>query len=172
MKRFFLILVVLTLLIPSAVHAQGNDPWSEVFQPDGNLNPNLIDLGVTTDHPDWMSVNLPFGQSIDLDANYHRYQTPSGNIVVLPSASTLFFMAMNPQESGLTSSYGSLGNGYGSLITFLGLVAGNNLDWNRVQADHPEYTSPDQFWGAVLNGQARCVDLFLRLGIYHQLCCR
>ena len=58
MKRFFLILVVLILLIPSDVHAQGTDPWSEVFQPDGSLNPNLIDLGVTTDHPDWMSVNL------------------------------------------------------------------------------------------------------------------
>ena len=153
MKRFFLILVVLTLLIPSTVYAQGTDPWSEVFQPDGNLNPDLIDLGVTTDHPDWMSIELPFGQSIDLDANYHRYQTPSGNIVVLPSASTLFFMAMNPQESGLTGSYGSLGNGYGSLITFLGLVAGDNLDWSKVQAEHPDYTSPDQFWGAVLNGQ-------------------
>jgi hypothetical protein len=151
-KKFLLILVLLALLIPSTVHAQ-EDPWSEVFQPDGSLNPDLIDLGVTTDNPDWMSIDLPFGQSIDLEANYHRFQTPSGNIVVLPSASTLFFMAMNPQESGLSSSYGSLGNGYGGLISFLGLVAGDNLDWNLIQADHPEYTSPDQFWGAVLNGQ-------------------
>jgi ABC-type sugar transport system permease subunit len=55
-KRFFLIIVVLTMLIPSAVYAQGTDPWSEIFQPDGNLNPDLIDLGVTTDHPDWMSI--------------------------------------------------------------------------------------------------------------------
>jgi hypothetical protein len=152
-KRFLLFLVLLTLLIPSTVHAQDNNPWSEVFLPDGNLKPDLIDLGVTTDHPDWMSIDLPFGQSINLDANYHRYQTPNGNVVVLPSASTLFFMAMNPQESGLTNSYGSLGNGYGSIISFLGLVVGNNLDWNRVQAEHPEYTNPDQFWGAVLNGQ-------------------
>ena len=152
MKRFFLFIVVLTLLIPTAVYAQDTDPWSEVFQPDGNLKPDLINLGVTTDHPDWMSMDLPFGQSLDLDANYHRYQTPRGNIVVLPSASTLFFMAMNPQESGLASSYGSLGSGYGSLISFLGLAAGDNLDWGRIQAEHPEYTSPDQFWGAVLNG--------------------
>ena len=64
MKRFFLIIVVLTLLIPTAVYAQGNDPWSEVFQPDGNLNPDLIDLGVTTDHPDWMSIELPFGNRL------------------------------------------------------------------------------------------------------------
>jgi hypothetical protein len=152
-KRFFLIFLLLALLIPSAVYAQDENPWSEVFLPDGNLNPNLVDLGVSTENADWMSMELPFGQSIDLEANFHRYQTPSGNIVILPSASTLFFMAMNPQESGLTNSYGALGNGYGSLISFLGLVVGDNLDWNRVQTDHPEYTSPDQFWGAVLNGQ-------------------
>ena len=72
MKRFFLIIVVLTLLIPSVVYAQGTDPWSEVFQPDGNLNPDLIDLGVTTDHPDWMSIELPFGQSIDLRSEERR----------------------------------------------------------------------------------------------------
>jgi hypothetical protein len=152
-QRFLLILFLLTLFVPSTVYAQDINPWPEVFLPDGNLNPDLVDLGVTTENPDWMSIELPFGQSLDLEANYHRYQTPSGNIVVLPSASTLFLMAMSPQESGLASSYGSLGNGYGNLITFLGLIAGNNLDWSRVQADHPEYTSPDQFWGAVLNGQ-------------------
>jgi hypothetical protein len=148
-----MLLMVMTLLIPLSVHAQEEDPWAEVFLSDGNLNPDLIDLGVTTDRPEWMSMDLPFGQTIDLEANYHRYQTSSGNIVVLPSASTLFFMAMNPQTSGLSSSYGSLGNGYGGIISFLGLVAGDNLDWNRVQSDHPEYTNPDQFWNAVLNGQ-------------------
>jgi len=148
-----LLLALLTLLIPLSVHAQEEDPWAEVFLPDGNLNPDLIDLGVTTDHPEWMNMDLPFGQTIDLEANYHRYQTASGNIVVLPSASTLFFMAMNPQISGLSSSYGSLGNGYGGVISFLGLVAGDNLDWSRIQTDHPEYTNPDQFWNAVLNGQ-------------------
>jgi hypothetical protein len=60
MKKFFLIIVVLTLLIPTAVYAQGNDPWSEVFQPDGNLNPDLIDLGFTTDHPDGCRLNYPW----------------------------------------------------------------------------------------------------------------
>lgn len=169
MKKAILIFVLLTLLIPSTVHAQSTDPWSGVFQPDGNLNPDLIDLGVTTDHPDWMSIDLPFGQSIDLDANYHRYQTPSGNVVVLPSASTLFFMAMNSQESGLGSAYGSLGNGDSMLIAFLGLVAGNNLDWNKVQADHPEYQSPDQFWNAVLNGNQNAWTYFSGWGFITNL---
>ena len=169
MKRVAFILVLLTLLIPSAVYAQSNDPWSEVFQPDGNLNPDLIDLGVTTDNPDWMSLDLPFGQSLDLDANYHRYQTPSGNVVVLPSASTLFFMAMNPQESGLANSYGSMGNGDGTLIAFLGLVVGDNLDWNKVQADHPEYKSPDQFWNAVLSGNQNAWTYFSGWGFITNL---
>jgi len=153
MKRTLLSLIILLLLIPISVHAQEEDPWAEVFLADGTLNPDLIDLGVTTNYPEWMSMDLPFGQTIDLEANYHRFQTASGNIVVLPSASTLFFMAMNPQESGLSSAYGGLGNGYGSLISFLGVVSGDNLDWGRIQADHPEYTQPDQFWNAVLNGQ-------------------
>ena len=150
MNRIILFLTLLALLIPSTVHAQEEDPWGEVFDENGNLQPSLVDLGVTTEHPEWMSVDLPFGQSLNLDANYHRYQTPSGNIVVLPSASTLFFMAMNPQESGLANSVGMMGNGYGGLITFLGAVAGNNIDWGRLSAEHPEYKSPDQFWGAVL----------------------
>jgi len=169
MKRVILIFVLLTLLIPSAVYAQSTDPWSEVFQQDGNLNPDLIDLGVTTDNPDWMSIDLPFGQSIDLDANYHRFQTPSGNVVVLPSASTLFFMAMSPQASGLTSAYGALGNGAGTLIAFLGLAVGKNLDWDKVQADHPEYKSPDQFWNAVLNGNQNAWTYFSGWGFITNL---
>lgn len=153
MKKFILVLTLLALLIPSTVHAQEQNPWGEVFDSNGNLRSDLTDLGVTTEHPDWMSVDLPFGQSLNLNADYHRYQTANGNIVVLPSASTLFFMAMNPQESGLANSVGMMGNGYGGLITFLGAVAGNNIDWGRLSAEHPEYKSPDQFWGAVLNGQ-------------------
>ena len=92
MKKFILILTLLALLIPSTVYAQEQNPWGEVFDDNGNLRSDLVDLGVTTEHPDWMSVELPFGQSLNLDADYHRYQTANGNIVVLPSASTLFFM--------------------------------------------------------------------------------
>ena len=150
------LLVVVSLMAslgPAAVHAQEPNPWGEVFDANGNLVPGLTDLGITTETPSWMNVDLPFNQSLNLEANYHRYQTESGNIVVLPSATTLFFMAMNPQESGLAASYGVTQNGWGGMIGFLGQVAGNNLDWNKVQQDHPEYKTPDQFWGAVVNGQ-------------------
>jgi hypothetical protein len=152
-KKFILILTLLALLIPSTVQAKEQNPWEDVFDGSGNLRSDLVDLGVTTEHPDWMSVDLPFGQSLNLNADYHRYQTANGNIVVLPSASTLFFMAMNPQESGLANSVGTIGNGYSGIITFLGSVAGSSVDWGRLYTDHPEYMNPNQFWGAVLNGQ-------------------
>ncbi len=153
MKKLLLGIIFVILLFPSTVHAQDPNPWSEVFDDQGNLRSDLVDLGVTTEHPDWMSVDLPFGQSIDLEASFHRYQTSNGNVVILPSASTLFFMAMNPQESGLSNSIGHVENGVGGLITFLGSVVGDNLDWNRVVADHPEFKTPDQYWSAVINGK-------------------
>jgi hypothetical protein len=154
MKKFTIILSLIFLLIAitAPVYAQEQDPWGEVFDESGNLRSDLVDLGVTTEQVDWMSVELPFGQSLELDATYHRFQTTSGNLVVLPSASTLFFMAMNPQESGLVDSVGMTNNGMGGVIAFLGLVAGEHLDWEKVQADHPEYSTPDQFWGDVVNG--------------------
>jgi hypothetical protein len=168
-RKLLLLLIVPLLLIPFSVYAQTQNPWVEVFDSNGNIRPNVIDLGVTTEHPSWMSINLPFGQSLNLDANYHRYQTPSGNIIILPSASTLFFMAMNSKQSGLDASIGMLSNGYGSLITFLGLVAGNSVDWNKVKADHPEFKSPDQFWSAVLNGQQNVWSYFSGWGFITNL---
>ena len=128
LKRSLLVILALLLAFssvgPVKVQAQDPSPWAEVFDENGDLRSDIVDLGVTTETPSWMSVDLPFGQSLDLEANYHRYQTADGNMVILPSASTLFFMAMNPQESGLADSAGMMSNGYGGLITFLGLVAG------------------------------------------------
>ncbi len=118
MKRAFLaifcIAVIAVLAIP--VHAQSQNPpdqgvWGEVVDENGNiLYGNLTDLGSQTENPDWMQVNLPGGLDIPLEATYHTYQTPSGNIVVLPSATTLFFMALNPDASGLSGASSALGN--------------------------------------------------------------
>lgn len=152
MKRVILIVVLLSFLFPAPVSAQEDNPWSDVFLPDGSMNPDIVDLGVTIEHPAWMSMDLPFGQSLELDASYHKYQTPEGHTLVMPSTTTLFFMAMNPQESGLMDAYGFMGNGFAALTSFLGLAVGDNLNWSRVQADHPEYSHPDQFWGDVLGG--------------------
>ncbi|MBI9050037.1 MAG: hypothetical protein JEZ00_11495 [Anaerolineaceae bacterium] len=155
MKKHCIILSLFLLLLSntSPVFAQEENPWGEVFDENGNLRSDLIDLGETTEQVDWMSIDLPFGQSLTLDATYHRYETASGNVVVMPSASTLFFMAMSPQESGLADSFGMNSNGYGSMINTLGLMVGDHLNWDKVLADHPEYSSPDQFWGDVVTGK-------------------
>jgi hypothetical protein len=167
-KRSFLLFIALILAFssvgPSSVQAQEQSPWAEVFDENGDLRSDIVDLGVTTETPSWKSVDLPFDQSLDLEANYHRYQTADGNIVILPSASTLFFMAMNPQESGLADSIGMMSNGYGGLITFLGRIAGDSVDWNRLSQDRPQYQSPDQFWNAVLSGQENVWTWFSGFG--------
>jgi hypothetical protein len=153
MKRLIYILTLLALLMPTVVHAQEQDPWGEVFDEQGNLRPDLVDLGMTTNTPDWMMIALPFGQELQFEANYHTYQTVSGNTVQLPSAKTLFFMATNPEASGFNDSAGQLGTGHGAIITLLGEMAGDNINWNKVSSDHPEYEKPEQFWAAVLGGQ-------------------
>lgn len=154
MKRSALLvgLLAVTLCVSTPVRAEDENPWEEVFLEDGSLSPDLIDMGVTVEHPEWMSIDLPFGQVLDLPANYHRYQTPQGNIVVLPSAATLFFMAMHPEESGLSATAGFIGDGRGSLTAFLGLAAGSFINWDQAQAGHPEYADPEHFWQAALDG--------------------
>jgi hypothetical protein len=156
--------IALGSAFPAPAYAQDPDPFAEVFDAYGNLRSDIVDLGVAKDNPSWMSVDLPFNQSLNLEANYHRYQTANGNVVVLPSASTLFFMAMNPQESGLDSSVGMMSNGFGSLTTFLGKIAGNSVDWNRLSKDRPQYQSPDQFWNAVLSGNENVWTWFSGFG--------
>lgn len=166
---FLLVVILLSAITPNVAMAQGQDPWGEVFDSNGNLVPGIIDLGVTTENPSWMNVELPFNQSLSLEANYHRFQTESGNIVILPSASTLFFMAMNPQESGLANSVGMVGNGYAGILTFLGAVAGDSIDWNRLQQSHPEYQQPADFWNAVINGQENVWTWFSGFGFITNL---
>src|SRR5512146_2396384 len=99
-------LILLGAFFVWPVAAQDN-PWGEVIDGDGNIQyGNLTDLGEVQVAADWMP-NVPF---IGGQATYHRYMTPSGNIVVMPSASTLFFMALNPDASGLNNAYSALGN--------------------------------------------------------------
>ncbi len=85
-ERSLLAFLVLALLFGAAgpinVQAQDPTPWDQVFDENGNLRSDIIDLGETTETPSWMSVDLPFGQALDLEANYHRYQTADGSHVI------------------------------------------------------------------------------------------
>jgi hypothetical protein len=121
------------------------NPWGEVIDANGNiLYANLTDLGEIHVEADWMP-NVPF---IDGQATYHRYLTPNGNVVVMPSASTLFFMAIHPNDSGLNNANSLLGNGLGVFETMLaGYVT--PADLARLG-----YSSPDDFYQAVIDGKA------------------
>ena len=154
---FLALLLVVTLFGNVApVFAQDDDdsPWSEVVDENGHLRyDNLTDLGETVEDAEWMDVPLPFGMELDLDANYHRYQTADGDIVVLPTPLTVMMMAMNPVESGLAGAQSQLGLGGFVGAEFLGALLGDHIDWDRLGQSNPAYTEPENFWNAVINGQ-------------------
>ena len=152
--KYCILLVVLVLssfVVNMVAYAQGEQPpqdgpWGEVIDDNGEIiYSNLTDLGEIQVDAEWMP-DVPF---INGEATYHRYLTPSGNIVVMPSASTLFFMALNPEESGINDSSYALGNGLGVFETMLaGYVSPSDLAGMG-------YTSPEDFYQAVINGQAK-----------------
>lgn len=142
--------LVLTVLVVSPVLAQEPPPppeganWGEVIHPDGSLRAdNLTDLGEVRVAVDWMP-NLPF---LEGQASYHQYAAPDGTLVLLPSASTLFFMGLNPQASGLDQSQAALGNGLGFLeLTLAGYLSPQALAQTG-------YSEPADFYQALIQGQ-------------------
>lgn len=161
LQRFALVFLLTLLLIPArTVQAQGDNPWEDVVNPDGGLRDDLVDLGEVTEEADWMDMQLPLGMTIDLDANYHRYQTQDGDIILLPSPMTLFFMAMNPQESGLVNAESQLGSGAAIGIEILGGIAGSSINWEKVFQQNPQYTAPADFWNDVVSGKQNVFTFF------------
>ena len=160
------LVILLSSLLPPAF-AQGTNPpvdpnsaWAEVVNPDGSINyANLSDGGVVNQPADWMP-NIPLVGSIP--AEYHVYYTPSGNSIVMPTASTLFFMAASANESGLLSAASTLGTsglstvesdsgnvvGFASLGAFFGALIGNQ------DIGLPTGTTSTDFFNDVISGQA------------------
>lgn len=161
-----LMLAVMLFGTVAPVFAQddGDSPWGDVVDENGHLRyDNLTDLGEMVEDVDWMDIPLPFGMELDLDANYHRYQTPDGDIVVLPTPLTVMMMAMNPVESGLAEAQSQLGLGGFIGAEFLGALLGDHIDWSRLTQNHPEYTVPENFWQAVINGKENVFTWFAGL---------
>ena len=110
-SRFAFALILLTWLFLSVppAHAQdGGSAWGEVVNSDGSINyGGMTDNGVVTKPESFMPTVPIFGQ---IDAEYHSYTTESGNQVLMPSASTLFFMAMDGSSALYTNpSMGTAG---------------------------------------------------------------
>ncbi len=101
--------------------------WGDFFDENGNLRPGVVDLGVQKVPVDWMP-DLPDWIPLDASATFHMYALPSGETVLLPSATTLFFMAMNPYQSGLLDSNGHLTSGVGMMVMGYGGLLGRGLE--------------------------------------------
>jgi hypothetical protein len=129
----FFALLIVALVGSATAFAQddGGGAWSEVVDENGNFTcTGCVDGGVITQVVPWMPTVL--GQPVP--AEFHVYTTPSGNQVLMPSATTLLFMASQPDSgfygvpslgtAGLSTASGdqaivstaALGNAIGALF--------------------------------------------------------
>ncbi|GIV67115.1 MAG: hypothetical protein KatS3mg047_1508 [Bellilinea sp.] len=123
MKRVMYAVLLFVLLAVSVQPARAD--WGDFFDENGNLKPGVVDLGEQKVPADWMP-DVPAWVPdwiYDGAATYHMYALPSGESVLLPSATTLFFMAMNPRESGLVDANGQINSELALRIQSAGLVA-------------------------------------------------
>ena len=167
MRKFIKIVTILTLLlvIASAVlpiipaAAEGGEetsPWGEVFDEYGHLLPSVVDLGEVEVEASWMDIGIP--GVLEINPTFHEYVTASGNTLLVPSASTLFFMGLAPVESGLVETYASLQNGQGMAITGASLLVhlmNQTLSGRQLLAAIGEfgYTEPNLFADELISGK-------------------
>jgi hypothetical protein len=161
---FFVLSIILALSLVitpgTPVQAQtgsGSGPWSEILGADGSINfDNLTDLGtMDIENLEWMSIDL-LGSDFQFTASFHRYLTPSGNIVVLPDAPTMLLMMIHPEESGLNQMLAGMGidPGTGTALAMSGnmyqdMLAGY-VDWDQFTGT--EFEDPEDFFAALTNG--------------------
>jgi hypothetical protein len=163
------ILILVTLLPARQVFAQ-DSAWSEVVDSNGNIQyDRMTDQGVVTQNADWMpSITLPVVGTVSVPAEYHSYVTESGNTVLMPTATTLFFMASNASESGYLAAASTMGTGGPSVgldaatgIAGIGAVFGamlNNAGGAEMmsainQAGFNGPTAAQDFFQSVASGQ-------------------
>ena len=180
-KSGFALVLLLAVIISSLpgnyAHAEDGG-WGSFFDSDGNLKPGVIEAGEITKSVDWMP-DFPDWTGLNLEATYHQYVAPNGETMVMPSATTLFFMAMNPKESGLVNANGELGSGAGFQLQLAGQIAGGNgsqilssLFQNLGGIDR---VSADLFADAAINGQnawslfSPNTDVSKLLGLFYRL---
>jgi hypothetical protein len=129
---FFTILTAFSLVFPAYAQSggtggDGSTEWGDFFQSDGTLKPGVIDGGEVSQPADWMPDLGPLENwGISMEATYHVYTAPDGSTMMTPSTSTLFFMALNPQASGLINSNGEVGSGAGYVVQTAGSLAGGS----------------------------------------------
>lgn len=142
----------------SVIPAAADDPWPPIVNSDGSVDTsNLVDLGLQAVPADWMPSVAGLGGV----AEYHAYQDPSsGTIYMMPTPLTYFFMAANPEASGLNDSIGALsGNaesstGYATDAAFIAGILSGNMDISDYTGFLAAgYTSWGGLFDAVLSGE-------------------
>jgi len=163
-KRFILFVFILISLVPAQTAFAQDSAWNEVVDSNGNILYNqMTDQGVVTQAADWMpSITLPVVGTVSMEAEYHSYETESGNTVLMPTASTLFFMTASANESGFLAAASTMGTGglttvesgtgnvvgIASLGAFFGALAGNQ------NIGLPTTMNSTDFFNQVVSGQS------------------
>ncbi len=164
MKKMVSIIVLVSLVLSvlaatiRPVSAQEPDPWAGFFDANGDLLPGVTDMGEVIIDVDWMDFEV-MGYDV-INATFHQYVTTDGNIVMVPSASTLFFMLMNPEASGYFAADGDVTNGLGGAIgagALLVQLMQGTTSWDAIsaaaQAFDPAFVDPGLFADAIISGQ-------------------
>ncbi len=168
-KNFILLIFVLITFLPAHKVLAQDSAWGEVVDSNGNiLYDQMTDQGVVTQAADWMpSITLPVVGTVSMDAEYHSYVTESGNTVLMPTASTLFFMTASANESGFLAAASTMGTsglstvnsdngnvvGFASLGAFFGALTGNQ------DIGLPTSTNSTDFFNQVISGQTNIWSL-------------
>ncbi|MEI7844308.1 MAG: hypothetical protein WCK35_00755 [Chloroflexota bacterium] len=163
---FVLLVIALVASTFFPAQAQGNTPnanWGDFFNTDGTVKAGVIDGGEISQPADWMPDVGPLANwGISMEATYHVYTAPDGSTMMTPSASTLFFMAMNPTASGLINANGEVGMGQGFAIQTAGSLAGGSTTPQQLLSGIFQALSgnsgitqvqADQFADALINNQ-------------------
>ncbi|MBK6298684.1 MAG: hypothetical protein IPF48_12330 [Sphingomonadales bacterium] len=173
MKKGFILLLsilVFVTLLPFHQALAQDSAWSDVVDSNGNiLYDQMSDQGVVTQAADWMpSITLPIVGTVSVPAEYHSYVTASGNTVLMPTASTLFFMAANANESGYLAAASTMGingpgvgvdapTGIAGIGSVFGSLLGNSGSAEMMstinQAGFNGPSAPQDFFQAIVNGQ-------------------
>ena len=165
---FIAILVVMTMITPAQAQ-EGTTGWGEFFDANGVLLPGVTQNEVSMP-ADWMpSVNILGLWGVNMQATYNVYTAPDGSTAMTPSASTLLFMAMNPQASGLVNANGEVALGAGEALQAFGSVAGGNITgqqllsniFQQIGGAATSQVDADHFADAIINGQG---DIWAFLG--------
>ncbi|MBT7783772.1 MAG: hypothetical protein HN741_12730, partial [Anaerolineae bacterium] len=140
------------------VSADGGDSiWDGVIDENGEiLYDSLIDQGIHTEAVDWIPGTEILGQTLGGTAEYHIYETADGTVVKLPTATTLFFMALKPGESGIGDASASHFTGAGTMLSVPGVISAL-LQGANIDLSNTEYVSSDQYADALVAGET---DIF------------